>query len=371
MFYLGWFIFFVLLMRLLVALINLCSPLYLKRSILKGNPMLSLLIPARNEEENLPRLLESIAGQEYKNFEVIIYNDNSTDQTREIINTYEAKDKRVKGITGGELPDGWTGKNRGCHLLSQQAKGDYYLFLDADVWLNDPDFFQKALSYMQRKNLSLLTMFPHQIMHTTGEKITVPVMNWILLSFLPLFLVRISRWKAFSAANGQMMMFTSVGYDKHKWHEQVKNELVEDIIIMRKLKKRTLDRAERKSTTLLGNNDIHCRMYHSLDEGIKGFSKNVIQFFGGYTMVMLFFTLYFLGSLFVVWLTLPNIFTLIFILMIIMLRASISIKSKQPVFMNVFLHIPQLICFLFIVLRSLINKNRKKTVWKMREINYA
>ncbi len=369
MFYLGWFIFFILLIRLLVALINLCSPLYLKRSFLNSNSMLSVLIPARNEEENLPRLLESVIGQEYENFEVIIYNDNSTDQTREIINKYKTKDKRVKGITGGELPDGWTGKNRGCHLLSQQAKGDYYLFLDADVWLNDQHFFQKALSYMQRKKLSLLSMFPHQVMHTPGEKLTVPVMNWILLSFLPLFLVRKSRWNAFSAANGQMMMFNAANYRKHWWHEQVKNELVEDITIMRKIKKRTIDTKERRTATLLGNNDIYCRMYHSLDEGIKGFSRNVIQFFGGYIPVMLFFTLYFLGSFFLVWLTLPHIFTLMFLLMIIALRTSISIKSKQPVFMNVLLHIPQLLCFVFIVLASLLNKNRKKTVWKMREIN--
>ncbi len=92
-------------------------------------------------------------------------------------------------LSGTTLPEGFTGKNHACHQLSLSARGDYFLFMDADVRVKGA-LLEEALSWMLKKDLALLSIFPVQKMKSFGEKISVPLMNWILLSLLPLPLIR-------------------------------------------------------------------------------------------------------------------------------------------------------------------------------------
>ncbi len=147
---------------------------------------------------------------------------------------------------GSDLPEGWTGKNRACHNLAQEARGEYLLFLDADVIVGH-DLLRRAVSYALKHDLTLLSMFPGQVMKTKGEKIVVPFMFRILLSLLPLFLIRRCPWTSFSAANGQMMLFRGDTYRKYRFHERVKDRLAEDIEIMRVVK-----RSKLRGDTLVG-----------------------------------------------------------------------------------------------------------------------
>ncbi|MCH2308007.1 MAG: glycosyltransferase family 2 protein, partial [SAR202 cluster bacterium] len=95
--------------------------------------MVSILIPVRNEANNIRECLESIISQDYEAFEVIILDDRSTDKTAKIVETFQGTTDCLKLINGKELPDGWVGKNWACHQLSEHAKGQLILFMDADT----------------------------------------------------------------------------------------------------------------------------------------------------------------------------------------------------------------------------------------------
>ncbi|MEI7504030.1 MAG: glycosyltransferase family A protein [Paludibacter sp.] len=132
--YLGWFFLYFGAVRLLVAIINWLTFIHLPENIkLSYQPFISILIPARNEENNIGNLLVDLSTLKYQNFEIIVYNDNSTDNTAKIVEEYSSRNNSVKLINGGEPENGWLGKNYACHQLASQACGEMYLFLDADV----------------------------------------------------------------------------------------------------------------------------------------------------------------------------------------------------------------------------------------------
>ncbi|MHB1253047.1 MAG: glycosyltransferase family 2 protein, partial [Candidatus Humimicrobiaceae bacterium] len=105
----------------------------LPESILKSPPLVSVLIPARNEEKNIRRILNSMIKQDYPNLEILVLDDGSTDETSQIVEKFAEKDSRVRLIKGGPLPKGWKGKCYACHQLSKVAKGEYFVFTDADT----------------------------------------------------------------------------------------------------------------------------------------------------------------------------------------------------------------------------------------------
>jgi chlorobactene glucosyltransferase len=349
--------------RLLVVCINLFSKVYLPHYETDvSNVLVSVLIPARNESVQIPVLLDSLLEQTYVNIEVVVYNDQSTDETRNVVEKYCAKDKRVKLIDGGNPPVGWTGKNHACHHLAKNANGAYLLFVDADVWLAR-DTIHNAVGHAAGKNLDLLSFFPHQIMKTYGERFTVPLMDWILLSFLPL--CTISKWKksVFSAANGQFMMFRADAYHKNQWHNLVKNKMVEDIAINRLMKKRRY-----LTQTLLGNKDVFCRMYHNYHEGLCGFSKNIIQVLMGSVCSLLILSVYFLSGLPLAYYYAPAEIFFLYLGLGVFIKATTSYLSKQAVLLNVLLHIPQLISLIVIDILAIRNRLRKAYPWKGRMV---
>lgn len=349
--------------RFLVALFNYITQPYLKEYPLTEVKLVSVLIPARNEECNIRNLLSDLQAQSYANFEVIVYNDSSTDATSQIVQEYVDADKRFRLINGQQLPEGWLGKNHACHQLAKWAKGEYFLFLDADVRV-DRRFIELALAYMQKKRLHLLSFFPYQVLGSFGEFITVPVMQWILLSLLPLRLVQWSRKSSLAAANGQMMMFDGETYRKHEFHEMFRNNPVEDILIARSVKRLRL-----RMATLLGlPSDIRCRMYKSKNEAINGFSKNVCEFFGGKRWLMLTFTIITTLGPFAVIFFMPFPLIFVYFYSIIMARIFVAELSKQSVLKSVLLFPFQQISFLQMVYSWEKSQKKGGLTWKGRVI---
>ncbi len=364
---LAWIILVFLGLRLVVSLVNYFSPLYLEEAGMgehpsgsSARPFLSVLIPARNEERNLPGLLEALLQQSYSHFELVVYDDHSSDATPRILEDFSRRDQRMRWVAGGELPEGWAGKNHACHRLAQEAAGRLLLFLDADVSVSN-DLLEKAVARFTRDKLSLLSIFPHQIMKSPGEWMTVPLMNWILLSLLPMVLVRKSSRPSFAAANGQFMMFDADAYHQNQWHLQVKNNLVEDIEINRIMKEKG-----HPTTTLLGNHDVMCRMYGSRREGIHGFAKNVTEFFGGSIVLSSIFTLLVIGGVVVVALAMGWMALAAYLGMVLVMKVVISKKSRQPVKNNIAYHIPQMTAFILIVVRGIHVKRKGRYQWKGR-----
>lgn len=363
MIYFCYFLISLLIIRLLIAFVNYLSVAYLpKVSSLTSVPSISILIPARNEEENIGNLLEQLATLEHSNLEIIVYNDHSEDKTESIITHWATLSPAIKIINGQQPPQGWLGKNYACHQLSKAATGSILLFLDADVSVKK-DFIKRSISHLQKYELHLLSIFPKQVVSSFGEKISVPLMNWILLSLLPLSLIRKSKNKAFSAANGQFMMFNAATY-KALWpHEKCKFSRVEDIAIIRLFKQKGL-----ASDTRLGDNDISCRMYDGLDTAIAGFTKNIFQFFGDSKLVTISFGIITTIAPLILYVNMGLWWFSAYIAGILSIRFFVSLASQQSVIQNVLFALPQHIVFLVIIIKGLITNKQKKLIWKGRNI---
>jgi len=361
---LAWFILFLLALRTFISLVNLLSGLHLPDKRPLEFPKVSLLIPARNEEAVIGGLLESLEKLEYPDFEVIVCNDHSSDNTDEILNWVAGENDHFRWFLGDNLPGGWLGKNFACHQLAKKANGKYLIFLDADVELSK-DSISKAVDFFQQKRLSLLSIFPQQQMESFAEKITVPVMNWILQSLLPMNLVQKTSFPSLSAANGQFMMFEAENYFINQWHSKVKNQNVEDIRLARMIKAEGL-----KTAVLMGNKDIFCRMYQHLNEAIAGFSRNIHEYFGGLRSVMSIFWLTVCLGPVIVWTALGWLYLGLFIGLVVMNRIMVAVASRQNIVRSILMHPLQMISFTAIIFYNIYRSIKKETEWKGRKIRF-
>jgi glycosyltransferase involved in cell wall biosynthesis len=326
-------------------------------------PLISVLIPARNEAYNIDKCLNHLLNQDYKNIELIVLDDNSEDNTKQIVESFSHKHEHLQLLKGKQLPKEWLGKNWACHQLSLYAKGQYFLFIDADMELQ-PNAISAAIEEMKRSEAKMLSVFSTQIIRSFGEWLVVPLMNWMLLAFLPLKQVYVSRNKSFVAANGQFMFWERKTYFEIGGHEIVKDKVVEDMEFARICKSKNI-----RIKTLLGGNLIYCKMYSGLSEAIRGFAKN---FYPGFNINAFVFLL--MITFFVIIFLLP--FILVFInnlyfipiVMIVLIRIIISIKSRQNTFINVLLHPLQLVLMYIVGIKSIINSKTGKLDWKGRHI---
>ncbi|MCG6189191.1 glycosyltransferase [Maribellus maritimus] len=349
--------------QLLIAAANLIFRQLLPKNPEHSNPLVSVLIPARNEEKNIGNIISDLKKQNYQNIEILIFDDQSTDRTAIIVSEFLVKDSRIQLFNSTYLPNGWLGKNFSCYSLSKHARGDYFLFLDADVRINR-NIISQTLSYSQKHNLGLLSIFPMQTMKSWGEYITIPNMNYILLSLLPLILVRKIKFPSLSAANGQFMLFCAETYKRINPHERVKIEKVEDIKIAQLLKRDSI-----KVACLSGTENISCRMYKNYKEAVNGFSKNVITFFGGSPfLAILFWMITTFGFLFVLF-VFPKAIVIIYFVSIILIRIFVSVASKQNSFTNTILIIPQQITLGVFIGKAIIKNIKKQFKWKDRNIS--
>jgi glycosyltransferase involved in cell wall biosynthesis len=349
--------------QLLIVVVNVIFEPKLPKRHINYNRLVSILIPARNEEKNISNILNDVCHQDYRNIEVIVFNDQSSDRTAEIVMKYATLDNRIILINSDGIPDGWLGKNYACFSLSKSATGDYFLFLDADVRISN-DIVINTISYSEYYKLGLLSIFPKQIIKSLGEKITVPNMNYILLSLLPLILVRKSKFPSFAAANGQFMLFNSRKYKLLAPHERMKHDKVEDIAIARFFKKKKI-----RIACLVGDKTIRCRMYKGFNDAVNGFSKNVIAFFGNSFILSLLFWLTTTFGFLVVLFVLPFTFFMLYISVYLLTRIFVYFVSKQKVLDSLLYFIPQQIsCGLFIY-KAFVNKFISGYQWKGRSIN--
>ncbi|RFZ81606.1 glycosyltransferase [Mucilaginibacter terrenus] len=355
-------VFIFLILRFTVTLFNYVSNPKLPRIGKHYTEKVSILIPARNEEEDIIALLQSIVEQDYSYYEVVILDDNSTDKTYELCEAFCAKHRQFRVIKGNPLPEGWLGKNYACCQLAQQAKGKYYLFLDADEKVYK-GLLNSAVHRMHLRGLTLLSLFTNQEMQTTGEKIVVPLMHFILLNLLPLRLVFLVRSASVSAASGQFMLFDAETYKEYQWHQLVKDKIVEDVEIMKLVKSAKLN-----GEALLANGMISCRMYKSYNEAINGFSKNFLAAFNYNIVGFALYLLMIIGGPAIILATRnPNLVS-IMLTLVVMSRVMISLASGQNALRNIWLHPLQMFALLHIGVTSVQKYFTKSTTWKGRKI---
>lgn len=362
MIYIAYFILIFTGLQFLIAFLNVVFRSNYNVYKTTANNLISVIIPVRNESGKIEHLLHDLTHQSYRNLEIIVVDDDSDDNTREIVSEKTIADSRIQ-LINSELPDNsWLGKNHACYQGAKTAKGKYLFFLDADVRLK-PEAISSITGYFEKKRPVFLSVFPKQILKNSEVKKVVPIMNYILLSLLPLFLVRRSGFSSISAANGQFMFFDTDIYRAFEPHKRFKHEKVEDIQIARFLKKKKM-----KIACLTGNDDISCRMYENYDEAMQGFSKNVAAFFGNsYLLAIIFWFMTFTGIIWIVCF-LQWFFTPIYIVLTIGTRVFISVTSRQKIADNILLHYTQLYNLGLLIKKSIQHKKNKTYQWKGRNI---
>ena len=267
--------------------------------VLKNPPLISILIPARNEAGNISICLKSLLKQDYPNLEIIVLNDNSTDGTSKVVKVIAEKDNRVRLVEGAPLEDGWIGKNFASHQLAKYAKGEYFIFTDADT-LHFPKTISSAFGALITAKVDALSIYPRQIMVTFAERMTVPIINIALQCFIPFILIKKSKNPLFSTAIGQFMMFKRETYEKIGGYESIKGHMIDDIQISKRVKK-----SGYKFMVFDGRNTIYCRMYKSLKGVIIGLAKSIYPAFNGNIVALFSFTGLLTATLLIPFILLP------------------------------------------------------------------
>jgi len=239
----------------------------------KTKSSLSVLIPARNEENNIEKCLRSLIADDNPNFEFLVLDDNSKDQTSKIVENLSKIDPRITLLKGSKLPNDWSGKNWACYQLSSKAKGDLILFIDADTWVSNQTI-NKAISYMEETKCALLTVIPKRNPNCLIEKLMFPFIDWITTSFIPIKIAGSLKTPYISAAFGQFMMFQKDKYFQTGGHNLLQGNVLDDLELGRAIKSKGLI-----WKLLDGNKSVETDMYHTNLETIKGLSRSIFPTF--------------------------------------------------------------------------------------------
>lgn len=265
-------------------------------------PSVSVLIPARNEEQAIRAAVESVLASRGVALEVVVLDDHSTDATPQILRELAAQDSRVRPETSLPLPSGWCGKQHACHQLAGLARFSYFAFIDADVRLA-PDALAKMLHFMETERTrtrfhlwnwltgrpawgptaryALASGVPRQITGTWLEKALIPLIHFVLMGFLPMRWMRSRVSPAYGAGCGQLFIARAEDYHAVQPHRQIRDSLHDGV---------KLPRAFRKAGFMTGLFDAtdlaKCRMYHGAGETWRGLGKNAIEGLAAPNMIL-------------------------------------------------------------------------------------
>jgi chlorobactene glucosyltransferase len=230
-------------------------------------PFVSILIPARDEETNIGACLESLRRQDYPSFEILVLDDSSSDNTRNVVAGIAAKDERIRLVEGEPLPAGWAGKPFACHQLAKQASGDWFLFIDADT-IHTASMLRTTMGLALEERASLLSGFPRQLAASLPQKIAIPVLYFVILSWLPLWWLQNSRKPRPSLAIGQFLLFPREEYQRIGGHEAVKSRILEDVWLGMEVK-----RHGGRHIAIDLSPVVSCHMYRNVGAMWEGFVK--------------------------------------------------------------------------------------------------
>ncbi|MFC2041686.1 glycosyltransferase [Chloroflexota bacterium] len=230
-------------------------------------PLISVLIPARNEEINIGNCLESLQKQDYPNFEVLVLDDDSSDNTVNIVDRMAAQDNRAQLLRGASLPQGWAGKPFACYQLAMKARGSWLLFVDADT-IHAPDMLRSVLALALELKPALLSGFPRQLASSLPQKIAIPVLYFVILSWLPLWFLHRTKVPRPSLAIGQFLLFPAEEYWRIGGHRAVKSRILEDVWLGVEV-----TRHGGRHIAVDLSMVVSCHMYHSLGAMWEGFIK--------------------------------------------------------------------------------------------------
>jgi len=329
-------------------------------------PAVSVIVPARNEQDSLGMCLQSLVAQQGIAFEIMVVDDHSTDRTREIALSFP----QVKVLAAGPLPQGWTGKANAVSYGAREARGSWLLFTDADT-VHKPGSLARAMDEAKQQSADFLSYSPEQEVHSFIERSVMPVIFAELAArYKP---TEVSDPKSnVAAANGQYILISREAYDAVGGHAAIAGSLLEDVELARAVK-----RSGRKIFFRFAADQVRTRMYRSTSQLIEGWTKNLVLLFPHPIQLAIlrtveFTTIWITGLLGLAFLWRGNLAlgavlwavcgTLKLLFWRRILRAHFSWGSNV-------LAIFGLSCFSYLLLRSVIQYRRGRVAWKGR--NYS
>ncbi len=230
-------------------------------------PFLSVVIAAKDEQANIGRCVRTLLEQDYPDFEVIVVNDRSTDETAEIVQRLAEEDRRLRLINVGELPAGWCGKNHAMHVGIARARGEYICMMDADCRQTSRHSLRAAVAYALDSGTDLLSVLPNLELVGFWENVVQPVCGGIMMIwFSPEKVNDPARPQAY--ANGAFMLMRRAAYDAIGGHQAVRDSINEDMHLAARIKAAGL------RLRVVRNRGLYLvRMYTSLRDIVQGWSR--------------------------------------------------------------------------------------------------
>jgi chlorobactene glucosyltransferase len=233
-----------------------------------GNPpLISIIIPSRNEEKRIGKCIETLKNQNYSNLEIIIV-DDSTDNTVNVIKKIAGKDSRFKIIKQEKLPPGWVGKPFAVQQGTKIARGKWLLFIDADTYY-DPKIVEKALEHVMNEKLDMLSLVPQHLCESFWEKVIQPIPLAMLPAISPLAKVNDPESNV-ATAFGPFILINKSVFEKVDGYESIKNKIADDAELANLIKTSGYKLGLANAQSLM-----KIRMYENFSDIWTGWSKNI------------------------------------------------------------------------------------------------
>ncbi len=239
-----------------------------------ASPHISVIVAAKDEADNIEQCVRTMLEQDYPNFEMIVANDRSTDDTARIVERIASEDKRLRLMNIEHLPDGWCGKNNAMQNAVADTDGEWICMIDADCRQTSARTLSVAIAYAQETGADLLSILPNLEMHTFWENVAQPVCSGIMMIWFHPDKVNDPN-KPHAYANGAFMLMKRSAYEQIGTHEAVKDKVNEDMHMAYRVKSNGLN------LRVVRNDGMSkVRMYTSLRETLRGWSRIFYGTFG-------------------------------------------------------------------------------------------
>ncbi len=330
-------------------------------------PSVSVVVPARDEERGIREAVSSFCGQDYANLEVIVVDDQSTDRTPQILEELQAQHPNLTVIRGTDPPEGWLGKPNALEIGRRAAKGDWLLFVDADV-VYAPDLVRRAMSYALQQDTGMLVVWPEFETTEVLEAVLMSSMHITVFACMPLFLVPRTRITLFAFGDGVFNLVRRDALLACGAFECLKDAVLDDVGLGYKVKQ-----AGHRIAVALAGPLLHIRMYHGARAIVEGFTKNAYPMARNHPWLLpvpfvlgtLLSIVPYVGLLSIFWSGVASTPAIAPIVLMHLVATGLVIRFHQPWYVAFLMPVRE-IGWWGILLRSFVTYYRKGIVWRGR-----
>jgi chlorobactene glucosyltransferase len=363
---LSWIVLIAWIATLIRTILNVLLIPRLRAGAPVDGPLVSVIIPARNEEASIDRTVRGLLAQTYRNLEVIVVDDRSTDATPAIL--AKITDDRLTVIRPEEPPPGWLGKPWALHQGSLHARGEILLFMDADIRYL-PHAVAGAVESLRTPGASMIALLPWFETHGFWENVAMPQLTVFALGFLPTWLSNRTRVVLLAIGSGAGNMIRRADYESIGGHTSLKDSVVDDVALARLARRSGLGTIAVNAVDL-----VAVRMYRGAREIVNGFTKNLFAVLGRSYFWTIVFAI--LGVLFHVYpyvmALLGEWISIITVVIITITRLVIFHSARHPLIYALFVHPLMVMFWTWISLRSMwLTGVRRQLVWRARTYDAA